>query len=485
MATNPGKPQVPAQSPCGRVAARVLTEPAIRTLKAGQSRADGALPVGNGRLIVTCTKGHGRLRRTWTFRVRKADQNVEIVIGDQPAVSLDEARARAAELMQQVRDGVDIRTSKPLARHRPQVTASARPTDGASFGALLDSYVETLRRDGKVSARDVRALFLRHVVEPWPDLVAMPAAQIEAPHVRDVLARMVHLGIRRQTNVLRAYLQAAYAHGAHSDLDPRRADGEASRFKLTGNPVSFVPRIAEYETIRDRVLTDAELISVWHGLGTLRSEVALTFRCTILLGGQRFRQLLRATWRDYSTASRVLTLLDPKGRRKAPMPHVLPVSDRVASMLEQLRSFNGKGEFIFSANAGKAPIHTATLSIAFASIRTSSRAATVTASTMQGRDIRRSIETRLQALGVEREVRAQLLSHGRTSGVQQRHYERHEYLAEKAEALSLLESHIFGLLINPAAKAAPAASAGAKPAPAKAKNSVANAVAAPRKKKTG
>ena len=485
MATNPGKPQVPAQSPLGRVAARALTESAIRTLKAGQSRTDGALPVGNGRLIVTCTKSQGRLRRTWTFRVRKADQNVEIVSGDHPAVSLDEARERATELMQQVRDSVDIRTSKPLARHRPQVAASPRPTDGASLAVLLDSYVEALGRDGKASARDVRALFLRHVVEPWPDLVAMPAAQIEAHHVRDVLARMVHLGILRQTNILRAYLQAAYAHGAHSDLDPRRADGEASRFKLTGNPVSFVPRIAEYETIRDRVLSDAELISVWHGLGTLRSEVALTFRCAILLGGQRFRQLSRATWRDYSNATRVLTLFDPKGRRKAPMPHVLPVSDRVASMLEQLRAFKGKGEFIFSANAGKAPIHTATLSIAFASLRTSSRAPTDTASTMQGRDLRRSIETRLQALGVEREVRAQLLSHGRTSGVQQRHYERHDYLAEKAEALSLLESHIFELLINPDPKTARGTAAQAKHTAAKAKNSVANSVAKPRKEKTG
>ena len=64
---------------------------------------------------------------------------------------------------------------------------------------------------------------------------------------------------------------------------------------------------------------------------------------------------------------------------------------------------------------------------------------------MQARDLRRSIETRLQALGVERDVRAQLLSHGRTSGVQQRHYERHDFLEEKADALSLLESHILGL----------------------------------------
>jgi hypothetical protein len=64
----------------------------------------------------------------------------------------------------------------------------------------------------------------------------------------------------------------------------------------------------------------------------------------------------------------------------------------------------------------------------------------------QGRDIRRSVETRLQALGVSREVRAQLLSHGRTSGVQQKHYERHDYLPEKTKALAELERHLFSVI---------------------------------------
>lgn len=157
---------------------------------------------------------------------------------------------------------------------------------------------------------------------------------------------MVHMGIRRQTNVLRSYLQAAYTHGAHADLDPRRPASESIRFKLNGNPVTFVPRITEFEAVRDRVLSDAELRGVWVGLDALRPEVALTFRCAILLGGQRFRQLLRTTWKDYDSTSATLTLLDPKGRRKVPMSHVLPVSARVAALLEQLRAFNGTGTYI-------------------------------------------------------------------------------------------------------------------------------------------
>ena len=41
----------------------------------------------------------------------------------------------------------------------------------------------------------------------------------------------------------------------------------------------------------------------------------------------------------------------------------------------------------------------------------------------------------LQKLGVDREVRAHLLSHGRSAGVQGKHYERYDFLPEKRTAL--------------------------------------------------
>lgn len=52
-------------------------------------------------------------------------------------------------------------------------------------------------------------------------------------------------------------------------------------------------------------------------------------------------------------------------------------------------------------------------------------------------DLRRTVETRLAAAGVSRETRAQLQSHG-LSGVQVRHYDRHDYLQEKRQALEIL-----------------------------------------------
>jgi hypothetical protein len=47
----------------------------------------------------------------------------------------------------------------------------------------------------------------------------------------------------------------------------------------------------------------------------------------------------------------------------------------------------------------------------------------------------------LAELGISRDVRAQLLSHG-VSGVQAQHYDRHEYMREKSAALAAWERRL-------------------------------------------
>ncbi len=57
------------------------------------------------------------------------------------------------------------------------------------------------------------------------------------------------------------------------------------------------------------------------------------------------------------------------------------------------------------------------------------------------RDIRRTCETMLAGIGISRDTRAQLLSHG-ISGVQAAHYDRHTYTEEKRAALVAWEQRL-------------------------------------------
>jgi integrase len=57
------------------------------------------------------------------------------------------------------------------------------------------------------------------------------------------------------------------------------------------------------------------------------------------------------------------------------------------------------------------------------------------------RDIRRTCETMLAEMGISKDTRAQLLSHG-LSGVQSAHYDRHSYTNEKRAALIAWEKRL-------------------------------------------
>ena len=50
------------------------------------------------------------------------------------------------------------------------------------------------------------------------------------------------------------------------------------------------------------------------------------------------------------------------------------------------------------------------------------------------RDLRRTCETMLARMGISKDLRAQLQSHG-LSGVQDRHYDKHDYIDEKRTVL--------------------------------------------------
>lgn len=432
----------------GRIAARALTDAAIRTLSDGESRTDGALPVGNGRLVITCRKARGVLRKTWTFRYRTATLSGELKLGDYPALGLDAARQKARTHIENVSGGVDPKLAQFDAK---QETAKAQREKAklGTFEGLLDAYVDWLRSKDKESTKDVAGLFARHVTGPFPDLAKYPARTITQEHIRDILARMVKAGIGRQTNVLRSCLMAAFTHGAHADLDPRRAADDGAVFRLVSNPVTLLPKIAEYESTSDRLLTDDEIRFLMSAIAG-DAPIPITIRCAVLLSSQRIRQLLRATWLDYDKDSRVLRLLDRKGKRAQAIEHLLPVSDAVAELIDHLEALNSGGKYIFSTTGGDKPIHHTTFSAAVSEIGKACNLASATPAEhpFTAGDIRRTAETRLQALKVSRDVRSQLMSHGRKGGVQAKHYERHDYLPEKVAAFAVWEAHLTAVVEN-------------------------------------
>jgi integrase len=179
----------------------------------------------------------------------------------------------------------------------------------------------------------------------------------------------------------------------------------------------------------------------------------------LLLGGQRPAQLLRATVADVDLDARTLMLRDPKGKREQPRPHMLPLQTgameivvrriTAAEALQKVRQEKMQGTapataasptLLFTSH-GAASVRLETLSVRVSEIAAAMVKAKEARAAFQLRDVRRTAETMLASVGISRDIRAQLLSHG-ISGVQAAHYDRHDYMAEKSNALRAWESRL-------------------------------------------
>jgi integrase len=371
---------------------------------------------------------------------------------------------QAAALARIDADAAAVRAATQAERERHEAAEAARrDAERYSLRALLDAYGRHLKRQGKASADDALRTFKLHVFEVADGPAGKPAKEVTPREFTALLRRLTEAGKGRTAAKLRAFMRAAYQLAFQADLNPD-APAELVPFGIESNPVAPTDPLSRYTVARERVLTEAELRLFMQQAALLPTAQADAIRLALLLGGQRPAQLLRATRDDVDADAGTLALRDPKGRRAQPRLHVLPLVGEARGIVDRLvdkASVLGVpwlftsidvepgtvraivGPTLESPDAvvvvnGIVPMRQETVSSAAAAISAGLVAAKKVRSPFQMRDIRRTCETMLAAMGVDREIRAQLLSHG-ISGVQAKHYDRHGYLREKQQTLARWE----------------------------------------------
>ena len=298
-------------------------------------------------------------------------------------------------------------------------------------------YVATLQ--GRQSHYDAQSLFRLHVSGPYPKLAASPAAQVKSEELRDVLARLIDAGKGRTAAKLRAYLRAAYGLAMRAGLDPTLPEA-LTAFEIRSNPADRLPSLAQFSKALDRALTLPELHAFWRRLEASADCPARdALIACLFLGGQRPMQLLRATARQVDVSGATLTLLDSKGRNRHSNPrrHVLPIHDDLMPVIRRrMAESQGVASPLFST-AGVVPLRNETVAALVEDIQLAMKVAgELERGSFSMRDLRRTAETHMAALGVSKDIRAQIQSHG-LGGIQERHYDQHDYMPEKRAALAL------------------------------------------------
>jgi integrase len=373
-------------------------------------------------------------------------------IGTYPDLGLANARIESAKLAVIYKDDRNLKAvlfeqeqakeeiRRQQQEERDELERQKQDASKITVGALMDLYVQDLiLRGKKSSAGDAKSVFKVHA----SSLRSLPAHAITRQHITDCLRKLVESDKGRSASVLRSYLAAAFkcALDAEDDASIHSDFLVFRRAGLERNPVIETKALTKFIKPRERHLNETEFRFFWGRLADAGIK-GMILQTTIALGGQRIAQLLRAEIKDISDD--ILTLRDTKGRRVEARLHYLPLVGLAKSLVEasKNRSSELKTEWLFSLD-GKKAVHPDTLSHLVTDISQNMLDQGEVDMPFQMRDIRRTIETTLSKMGVSESHRAQIQSHG-LSGVQARHYDKHNYLEEKKLALLMLSEWIVG-----------------------------------------
>src|SRR5262249_5872597 len=188
------------------------------------------------------------------------------------------------------------------------------------------------------------------------------------------------------------------------------------------------------ETRRDRVLTDEELVTVWKGTYKISKPFGDAIRLLVLTGARR-EEIGRLRWSEIEgTAIRL-----SGERTKNGEPHDIPLSPPAMGIINDLPRI-ADSKFVFTTN-GRAPI------AGWSLIKKQLDGVVELVNPWRLHDLRRTLATGLQKLGIGLQVVESILGHvgGSRAGVVGI-YQRHAYDAEKRGDLEAWGKHVSALV---------------------------------------
>lgn len=414
---------------------------ALKPLSAGEKRSrrllmDGEVPGFGVRVTENGKKSYVLVKRYPGFEHPAAR-----VLGACGALTLEEAREKARAWIQLIARGID-----PADREREDKLAAARRRVN-SFAAVLEDFTKeklAMERRG----HDVDLALRREFLPAWAE---RPLADITVEDVLAVVRAVKQRGHRAAARNMFCHINRFFGWAI---------DQYAYGIKV--NPCNGIKpaRIIGERRSRDRVLSDDELFALWRAAARLPYPVGPVYRMLILTG-LRLNEVADAKWSefDFRNGMWVIPASRMKGRDSHAREFVVPLTADLLALLETLPRFKG-GDFVFSNRDGRLPVwlgnrvkkavDVRVLRTLKALARRRGDLAVPVLMHWVNHDIRRTVRSGLSKLRIDRDVREMVLAH-KLSGIAGV-YDRHDYFAEKKNALERWAAHLREFAEPPAAE---------------------------------
>ena len=384
-----------------------LTDERILKLRPGAKRQAIYDPATPGLAIRVQPTGH----KTYVFGARypRNGQFSRVELGQVGRITLDEARTKARRWGAWIAAGVDPRDEE--ARQQQAAKLQAALAIDNSFATVAEAFIARHlkgQRKATVVAREIRNELIPH----WD---ARPITDITRRDVVTLIENIVDRPAPAHARNIFGHIRKLFNWAIARDI-----------YELQSSPCDRLKpkELIGPKRVRERVLTDNELQSLWHAADKLGYPCGPATRL-LMLTGARLNEVMGARWPEFDLEKKLWTI--PPERFKMNSQHLLPLTDDMLTVLETLPRWT-QGDYVFSStSSGEKPVRfhdraTYALNVAVGA-----------ESRWTPHDIRRTVRTRLAALRIPEPVAEMVIGHARKGMA--RVYDQHKYEDEVREAL--------------------------------------------------
>ena len=385
-----------------------LTDTALRAAKPTEKAQK--LFDGNGLYLIITPTG----TKSWRLKYRFQGKEKLISLGPYPMVSLKEARERATAARKTLESGTDPSAQRKQEKNKTHNTFE--------LVALEWHKMQTV----KWSATYAEATLNRMKRNLFPFIGSIPVSELAAPEILTLLRKVEARGQVGTAHALKHICSGVMRYAI--------VTGRAERDPAADLRGALSPHVKKHRP----ALTAPEAVgnlmhAIYHYQGSLVVRSALQMLAFTFCRSTEIRD---AEWKEFDFEDKLWRI--PAERMKMKRDHLVPLSGQAIAVLEKLRTYSGKGQYVFPSYRSEA------VPFGKTALQRAIRVMGFERDEMCPHGFRSMASTLLNELGYNADWIERQLAHipqGQVRGI----YNRAEYLPERRRMMNEWADYLDGL----------------------------------------
>lgn len=321
-----------------------LSDVKVRNAKPAEKQIK--LSDGDGMYLLITPNGG----KCWRLKFRFGGKEKVLALGTYPEISLADARQRREDARKLLAKGVD--------------PGAVKAAQKAAKGDLAANTFEIIAREWHAEHMKVKKISEEHAVntmnrlekDVFPWIGKKPILEVKASEIKAVLDRIKDRGVVETARRVKTIIGQVYRHAIKTDR---------AMYDITAGLKGHLPSVRDTRKHMSAITDPKELAPLLKAIDIYSGSFIV--RCALKIAPMVFvrpGELRKAEWSEFDFEKREWII--PAEKMKMKVAHIVPLSDQVIEVLEELKPLTGSGRYLFpSVRTTQRPMSDNTINAAF------------------------------------------------------------------------------------------------------------------------